>query len=171
MNRFAKQGQTTTPLLMLVAAAAIFVVLSSRTLPTIVASHFDASGQANGFMPRAIYVGLMLVIVALGPLLLAVLPMRTFRNPSARINLPHREYWLAPERRASTIDELSRQAVRFSMMLMAFLCYVHWLVVQANQALLPSLSLPWFVGGLLVFLGATLAWIVALMRRFLKVPG
>lgn len=121
-------------------------------------------------MPREVYVWFMLAIVALVPLVLAVLPIQAFRNPNARINLPNREYWLAPERRAETIEILSRQSVRFSTMLLAFLCYVHWLVIQANQTVLPTLSSQWFVGGLVVFLVAMLVWVVSFIGRFRNVP-
>jgi uncharacterized membrane protein len=154
------------PFLLLVACAALFVLGTSQSLPDIVAAHFGASGRANGFMPRVAYVWLMLGIVALVPLLLALIPIQAIRNPDARINLPNREYWLAPERRAATIEYLSRQAVRFSTMLLAFLCYAHWLVVRANDAASPDLPSHWFIGGLVVFLVATLVWVVSLIGHF-----
>ena len=40
------------PFLALVACAALFVWLTGRALPNVVASHFGAAGLANGFMPR-----------------------------------------------------------------------------------------------------------------------
>lgn len=170
MNRSAKQGWSMVPFLALVACAALFVWVTGRALPDVVASHFGASGQANGFMPRGIYVSLMLAIVAFVPLVLVVVPLQAFRNPDARINLPNREYWLAPERRAETIETLSRQSARFSTLLLIFLCYAHWLVIQANKTVPPILSSFWFVGGLVVFLIATLVWAVSLIGRFRNIP-
>ena len=35
------------------------------------------------------------------------------RNPNAVINLPHRDYWLAPERRPATFEFIRRQMMRF----------------------------------------------------------
>lgn len=163
------QGKFIAPFLVLVTCAALFVWATSQSLPAIVASHFDSIGNANGFMPRSAYVWFMLVIVALVPLILALMPLRAFHDPNARINLPNREYWLALERRAETIDYLSRQALRFSTMLLAFLCYAHWLVVQANKVAPPNLSSRWFVGGLVVFLAATLVWAVSFIGRFRNV--
>jgi serine/threonine-protein kinase len=159
-------GWSIVPFLLLVACAALFVLGTSQSLPRIVASHFGVSGRADGFMPRVFYVWFMLVIVALVPLILALIPLQVFRNPNARINLPNREYWLAPERSAATIEYLSRQALRFATMLLAFLCYAHWLVVRANKATPPHLTSNWFIGGLVVFLVATLAWIVSLIGHF-----
>lgn len=159
-------GWSIVPFLLLVACAALFVLATSQSLPGIVASHYGVSGRADGFMPRATYVWFMLVIVALVPLALALIPLRLFRNPSARINIPDREYWLAPQRRTATIEYLSRQAVRFATMLLVFLCYAHWLVVRANKLAPPKLPSDWFVGGLVVFLVATLVWVVALIGHF-----
>lgn len=165
-----QQGWSIVPFLVLVACAALFVLGTSQSLPNVVASHFDSSGNANGFMPRSVYVWFMLVIVALVPLVLALVPLRAFRNPNTRINLPNREHWLAPERRTETIETLSQQAVRFSTMLLAFLCYAHWLVIQANKTAPPNLSSRWFIGGLVVFLVATLFWAVSFIGRFRNVP-
>lgn len=166
MSRTKQPGWSIVPFLLLVACAALFVLATSQSLPGIVASHFGASGRADGSMPRAAYVGFMLVIVALVPLVLALVPLQVFRNPNARLNLPDPEYWLAPGRRAATIEYLSRQAVRFSTMLLVFLCYAHWLVVRANEATPPNLASHWFIGGLVVFLAATLAWVVSLVAHF-----
>lgn len=156
--------------LLLLTCAALFVVATGQSLPGVVASHFDAAGDANGFMARSTYVPFMFVIVVLVPLALAIIPQQMFRNPRVRINLPNRDYWLAPERRAETVEFLSRQAVRFSTILLAFLCYVHWLVIQANKSVPPKLSSQWLVAGLVVFLVATLVWVVALVGRFRNVP-
>lgn len=154
------------PFLLLDACAALFVLRTSQSLPGIVASHFGASGQANGFMPRVDYVWFMLFIVVLVPLVLAIIPIQVFRNPSARMKLPNREYWLAPERRPRSIEYLSQQTVRFATMLLVFLCYTHWLVVRANQATPPALATHWFIGGLVVFLVATLIWVASLIGHF-----
>jgi len=166
----ASSGRALIPFLALVVCAALFVGLSCQDLPDIVASHFDASGRANGFMPRRAYTVFMLAIVVGAPLVLALMPMRAFRNPRARTNLPNRAYWLAPERRAATIDVLSTQAVRFATVVLVFLCYAHWLVVRAHALTPPALSTPRFMAGLVVFLLVTLAWTVALIRRFTHLP-
>jgi hypothetical protein len=159
------------PFLVSIALAALFVWVSSRALPEVVASHFGVSGRANGFMSREAYVGLMLPTVVLVPLLLVALPTWAFRSPNARINLPHRDYWLAPQRRAQTVAILSTQSVRFAAMMLVFLCYVHWLVIKANQITPPTLAARWLVAGLAVFLLATLVWVISLIRRFGHIPG
>lgn len=159
------------PLLILTTCATAFVWATGHTLPSVVASHFDIGGHANNFMPRDAYVWIMLALVVAMPLVIAVIPHWALRNPGVRINIPNRGYWLAPERRAATIDYLARQLVRFSIVLLAFLCYVHWLVIQANQAVPPQLSAPYFIAGLVLFLVAILAWLIALIGHFRKTPS
>jgi len=171
MQRLAIQrGMSSTLFLTLVACAAVFVWVSSQALPEVVASHFGASGSANGFMPRGFYVKFMLGFVVALPLILVWVPNFTFRHSRIRINLPHREYWLAPERRADTIEFLCRHSVRMGALLVVFLSYVHWLVVRANAVVPTNLSSSWFIGGLVAFVGCTVVWAWMLFGRFCNVP-
>lgn len=165
-----QRGSSTSLFLILVAIAAAFVWLTGRFLPDTVASHFNAAGAANSFMPRSIYVSFMLVIIVALPLALVFLPSLALSSPRARINLPNREYWLAPERRAETVGFLRRHSARFGSMLVMFLCYVHWLVVRANALAPPDLSSSWFIGGLVVFVASMIAWTAALFGRFRSIP-
>lgn len=151
-------------------AAAAFVWLTSRRLPAIVASHFDLHGAADGFMARTTYAAFMLAFAAGLPLLVALLPNLLFRSAHVRLNLPHREYWLAPERRPETVTFLCRHNARFAFLLTLFLCYVHWLVVRANAAAPPRLSSPLLVAGLILFGVTGLVWFGVLLARFQRVP-
>jgi hypothetical protein len=168
-RRNLQGGMTTVMSLVLIAGAALFVWVTSQTLPAIVASRFAASGVANGFMSSGIYVSLMLALVVVLPLLLIFLPNLVFRRPGVTINVPHREYWLAPERYNSTIDYLCRHSARMGVWLMVFLSYVHWLVVRANAVNPPNLSSSWFIAGLLVFTVFTAAWGWVLFAHFRKI--
>lgn len=154
------------PFLALLACAAALALASTRYLPAVVASHFGGAGQADGFMPRAVYVVVMLLVSVVAPLLVAVIPLRAFRRPDARINLPDPHYWLAAVRREATIDYLSRQALRFASMLVVFLCYVQVIVVVANRARPPQLPGHWLGAGLLVYLASNLAWLIGFGRHF-----
>src|SRR5690242_12009536 len=100
MAQSAMRPFTTTPAFLTgLAFAVLFILISSRELPPIVASHFGADGVANGFMSRYAYVSFMLAVTVVTPLLVVLLP-RILREISPNLlNLPHREHWLAPERR------------------------------------------------------------------------
>jgi len=155
---------------LLVGGAALFVWLSSLSLPDVVASHFEGDGYANGFMSRAGYLRFTLAFVVGLPVFLVGVLHLSLGSPNARINLPNRDYWLAPERRADTVAFLRAHMARFGAVLVVFLCYVHWLVVRANRLAPPRLSSPAMVGGLLVFVVFALIWIRSLLRRFRNLP-
>jgi hypothetical protein len=148
------------------AAALMFVYYTSKSLPSVVASHFNSFGVATGFLPREIYVPVMLGVVLLPPIFLVLIPRLALRNPNARINVPHRDYWLAPERRQQTVEIISQQSTHFAVMLVLFLCYSHWMVVHANSSSPPSLSSGWLLAGLVVFMGLTVRWATRLIARF-----
>jgi len=161
-----QRGRAHLIFLVLLAVAAVFIGASSRGLPAVVASHFDASGAANGFMPRGAYLLLMLAIGVGVPLVVVVGSGRALDSPRARINLPHRDHWLAPGRREETLAFIRRQMARFGIMLVVFLCYAHWLVVRANRASPPRLPSAWFMAGLGLFLAGVLVWSLVFLRRF-----
>ncbi len=153
----------------ILAGAVAFIWRTSTGLPDVVASHFAASGAANGFMPRALYVPFMLGLVVVLPSVMVLLPGIGLNRPHARINLPHRDYWLAPTRRAETVRVLRDHMAYVGALLVVFLSYVHWLVVRANEVAPPSLPMPWFFAGLAVFGVAAGAWALALIWHFRRV--
>src|ERR1700731_830029 len=129
----------------LLVGAMLFVYYTSGSLPKVMASHFAASGVPTGFLPRATYLCITTAMVLLPPIFLVFLPRRALRSPKARINVPNSDYWLAPERRAETVEIIAHQCTRFAQILLVFLCYVHWLVVRANTSVPPELSSGWFL--------------------------
>jgi hypothetical protein len=149
-----------------IAAAAWFVIRTGDTMSAVVATHFGVSGEANGYMTRTVYVRFMLAFVVLLPLALNFLIARVLGLPNTRINIPHREYWLAPERRVDTVVRLQRHMNFFGVLLAAFLCYVHWQVVQANTHSPAVLNNGRFSTGLATFMAALVTWIVILRRDF-----
>jgi uncharacterized membrane protein len=155
-------------LLALIVCAVLFIWWTGRELPDVVASHFNGAGEANGHMSRGPYLTIMLLITALVPLLMVVIPSRALRAADARINVPNRSYWLAPERRAETIRFLSRQMATCAALVIVFLCYVQWLVVKANAHTPPAMNQSAFMVGLAVFLGCTCSWVLRVLRRFAR---
>jgi uncharacterized membrane protein len=164
--RVAESRRATVSFLAAVAAVATYVAWSGRALPAYVASHFGGDGTANGYMPRSAYVVFMLVVSISLPLVIfasaRVLPLL----PTSLLNLPHRDYWLAPERRAQTYAYLEDHTARFATMLALFLGFVHWRVVAANASRPATLEPVVFVGGLAVFLVSLVVWTALLAAHF-----
>ena len=132
----------------------------------MVATHFDLAGQANAWMPRSTYlifsiafgIGLPVFIIGSGYVLRFL--------PVGPLNIPHRDYWLAPERRDETFDCLFRFFLRVACLEAIFLVGVQLLIVQANRQTPPhlSMSLVWGLTG--CFLTIAAVWCGALFRHF-----
>jgi uncharacterized membrane protein len=156
----------TIAFLLLLVVLAVFVWRTSQALPPIVASHFSASGAANGFMPRGIYTVLVMALVVGAPLLLALVPAAAAGKGARSLNIPHRDYWLAPERREATVACIRTHGRWFAAAVALFLTYAHWLVVRANALPPPVLSTAGIASGLVVFFLALAVWLAVLFRRF-----
>lgn len=164
-----KPGFIVIPIVVSIAVGG-FIYGTGQSLPPIVASHFGANGCADGFMPRHGYLWLMLIVAVAVPLLIAFLVGSLRLVPPHLINLPHRDYWLAPGQMDETLAFLCRHGMFFPILEAVFLGYVHWLVVVANDQQPPQLPFVPFVAGLVLFFAALLVWIGILVARFRRVP-
>jgi Protein of unknown function (DUF1648) len=149
----------------LLAAACVYLPLSTAALPERVAAHFGADGTPNGFMSRADYRGFILLFT-LGLPLLVVAALGLLPRAFGTLKLPNADYWMGPQRRAETLGFLTRQAFWLGSLLVLFLCGVHALVVQANAPAAPHLGNPLFFALLAAFLLGMAAWALAFMLRF-----
>ena len=148
----------------LLLIAGLFIWRSAELMPPLVASHFVASGAANAFMPRGSYVNLML---AAGVLLPAVLGevIGALARLGGVARIPNKDYWMAPERREASLAWMVSHARWFSCLLSAFICYVHWLVIEANRMQPPELPPGRIIPAIVVFVLCAVAWGVALQIR------
>jgi serine/threonine-protein kinase len=108
--------------------------------------------------------------VSLGlPLAIGALLSQMYRLPVSLINIPNRAYWLAPERADASRQYIARHGNVFMALLVAFMCFVHWQVVDANRTQPPRLEEGAFIAGLVLFLVASVVWAGILYARF-RVP-
>jgi hypothetical protein len=84
------------------------------------------------------------------------------------INLPNREYWLAPERRAETFAFMDRQLFWFGMATLALLGIIFQLVIQANLSPKPYLPSSLMVASLGIYGAFTAVWLIRFLLRFRK---
>jgi uncharacterized membrane protein len=151
----------------LLAAAAALILRFAAELPAVVAVHFDAAGRANGFMTHtdcrdfmfAWTLGVPLLIVIATSLLPRALPV-------SLINLPHRDYWLAPERAHDSLVFLSEQGLWFGCILVVFLAAVDGMLVRANAVSPPEFPSALFISMLILFFCAIAIWALRMTRRF-----
>jgi hypothetical protein len=87
------------------------------------------------------------------------------------LNIPHKSYWLAPDRREATYDFIQRQGFIFAALLIGFIAGVHRSILIANDrspAALPAGEVGWLAGG---FLAITLLWVAIFVGRFFRKPA
>ncbi len=142
-----------------------FVTATVPRMPPMVASHFNAAGQANAFMSRSGY-NRFILCLALGMPLAVVAILAAVYSRAADLKLPNRDYWLAPERVDRTRAFLVAHGVWFGSLLVILACLVHWLELAANRQHPPHLSNSMFAAVMIAFLSATAAWVAALMVAF-----
>jgi len=88
--------------------------------------------------------------------------------PAGSMNLPHRDYWLAPERRPQTVDWISGQVAWLGCINVLFLAGIYWLTLQANHLNPVHLPLNLFLAFVAVFLMAMTLWVFRFYRHFAK---
>ncbi|GEP45384.1 hypothetical protein BGE01nite_46750 [Brevifollis gellanilyticus] len=142
-----------------------YLVSTHSDLPERVAIHFGANGQANGWSTRTehcLWLGAapILVVAFLGLVLwLASAFPQT-------LNLPNRDYWMAPERKRDTLFILAGKNLVLAAIMTGFMSCVHWLILTSNAVTPPKLE----AGGLLLpvigLLSLMMIWVVSLAYHF-----
>jgi serine/threonine-protein kinase len=87
------------------------LMFSADNLPEVVAVHFDISGQADAWAERGVSL-LVLLVAGVGiPLFVGALFIVLRFLPPYLLELPNRDFWLAPARRAWTHARLLRHGL------------------------------------------------------------
>lgn len=134
-------------------------------LPTIVPSHFDAAGVADGWMAKGPFLAFLagVTLLFLGVFFVAVTLVR--KAPESLINLPNKDYWMAPERAAATRKTVVRELFKMAAATQALHVVMTQLTVEVALGRRPGLGAIWTVA-LAAYLGIVLWWTAALYRRF-----
>jgi hypothetical protein len=153
------------------AGAALYVVVTSGSLPERVATHFGGGGNANGWMSRAGYRVFMLGFAVGLPSALVWLVGWLPRVAPTMVNIPDRDYWLGPEQRAASLAFMARMACWFGCLMVAFMAAIHWSILRANAMAEPRLGNTEFLIILGGFLAAVGWWSFRMIRRFRRRPA
>jgi uncharacterized membrane protein len=118
--------------ILLLAAAAVHVGHYYPLLPDRLATHFGVGGRPNGWMSKQDFVVFYLLTLAVTSGVLLGVSVIVRLLPPRWINLPNKDYWLAPERREQTLRSIGREVSYLGIVLGAFLIAVNHLVIRAN---------------------------------------
>ena len=117
--------------LLAVGAAFYFSSLYAQ-LPDVMASHFDARGVANGWQTKSAFFTFLIGVSVLAAVVGFGIPRLIMFLPPQYINLPNKGYWLAPKRRAETMDFLNGYFAWFGCALFAVILLTINFALQAN---------------------------------------
>jgi uncharacterized membrane protein len=155
---------------LLVLYAAFHFASVYPQLPDVVASHFNGRGSANGWQTKQAFFGVMVivsvVIVGMG----FAIPKMIAALPKQMMNLPNKNYWLAPERVADTMAFLETTFAWFACVVFLFNILVFDYAVQINlhPENPPDAARLWYI--LVGFLLFMLLWTVRMLTKFLHPP-
>ena len=155
-------------LLLLMVVFVADVLLTANHLPARLATHFGLDGEANGWMTRAGHVRFIIGFGLGVPLFLLLVSEVVTRLGGAGLNIPNRDYWLAPERRAQTLAFARRELVWLACLLVVFFAMINHLIMAANAQTPASLAGRQLWLPIAGFLGAVGVWMVTFIRPFLR---
>ena len=139
-------------------------------LPDRLASHFGASGIPNGWMTKTQFM-LMYGVVLLPALAIEFWVSNQIANkPDARLNLPNKEYWLAPERRAETFAYFETFFAWYGCGFLFVVVYAMGLAMRANFETPPQLPTGPIASDIAGFVLFNVIAVIAMLRRFSR-PG
>ena len=136
-------------------------------LPERMAIHFDINGNPNDWLDKSPATLLSVGLMALLPAFFIGISQAISWLPSSLINMPYREYWLAAERRETSLQWMTGWMLWFSVTMAIFLLVTNHLTFVANRDAQP-LPPVWFGGSLVAFLSSTCVMILLMLNRFRK---
>ncbi len=96
-------------------------------LPERVASDFSTAGNVTGHSSKVAFAIGITGIAVFDFLVFAGIGFLIRRLPLSLINVPHREYWLSPERREATLATGTNQMLWFGAATQLFMAGITWI--------------------------------------------
>jgi uncharacterized membrane protein len=139
-------------------------------LPQQMASHFAASGNANGWMMKSQFFSVYAVLMIPPVILEFWTPRRIRRTANDRLHIPNKDYWLAPDRRAETMAYFEKFIAWCGCALLALEVLAMGLSMRANFLNPPHLATGLVVFALAAFVLFNAASILVMIHRFSRRP-
>lgn len=144
---------------LLALAGAAFVALTLPALPPRPATHFNLQGAADGWATRGAYV-MFLALIGVGlPLMVVGLVPGLGATKPELLNVPGKDYWLPPARRAEGVRRVTAQMWWLACLMLGLTLAIHWLILAAHAASPPRLPTGPFLGAVAGFLLGLALWI------------
>jgi uncharacterized membrane protein len=159
----------TIAFILLAACAAVQIAYYLPRLPAVIVSHFNAAGIADGWEAKPFFLEFYVIILVMLGLIFLLVPRLMYVIPVEMINLPNKAYWLAPERRASSLAFFVDHFEIFGAATLVLLVCFMQLTMVANLSapvVFPTLTALVLLAAYFAF---AIVWLVIAFRRFPKV--
>lgn len=137
----------------------------AQYLPDRVATHFSFSGTPNAWSSNLTNTVFFCAMYLFMNLLFLSIPWLLRKLPASLINMPNRDYWLAPERREQSVQRMGAYMAAFAVGMNLFMIAVESLTFTANRSLMP-LSPVGLIVISAVFLVLLIIWVVRFVQAF-----
>jgi hypothetical protein len=135
-------------------------------LPDRVASHFAASGIPNGWMTKSQFLMVYAVLILVAAAIEFWVPRSIANKSDARLNLPNKDYWLAPERRDETFAYFNGFFAWYGCVFLFVEVFAMGLAMRANFDTPPQLPTRPIVSDIAGFVLFNAVAVIATFRRF-----
>jgi len=156
--------------IILISVCVLQIVYYWPLMPERMASHFDGSGNPNGWSSRraffCLYAGLTVMVI----FMFRILPSLLRLFPDSLISISNREYWLASERRQVTFSLITDLLLLFGNGTLIFFVAIVQLVFLANLKNIICISADAMWCLVIIYVIFTLAWTINIIHRFKKIP-
>ena len=148
----------------------VFVIRSSEQFPARVATHFDASGSADGWMTRQDHARFIVgfatgTLVVLGGFFYVVRFL-----PEGFWNIPNRGFHLSPENREATSNFMLASGLKLAASVLVFFGVLQFLLLRANAKPVPKIDGFGLALATCVLLGYLAVWLRGLFSFFSQEP-
>jgi len=154
--------------MLLLVALTILNFFVYTNSPDRVAGQFGPGGRPTSWMSRETQFFLMQGLELFLFLLFTFIPELIVRTPVQWVNMPHREFWLAPENRSATKAKLAVLMAEMGVYLFLFFGALTLILSAANRSETVRLHMSDFWMTLAAFLGSTAFWSIKFYRTFRK---
>jgi len=138
-------------------------------LPQKMATHFNASGEVNGWSDKSTFFLFMIGIFVVVMGILGAITVWLDKMPVSLFNLPNKEYWFAEERRASTFRLIKKYMNFINIGTAVFLLFMLHLTIVANLKPKPVLDSEFWLIFIFYFIGVV-GYSLYLIMYFNRIP-
>jgi uncharacterized membrane protein len=134
-------------------------------LPEQIASHFNASGEPDSWTSKNSFIIFEAIVLLFILSEFTLLPLLLEKSPDSLINLPNKEYWLAPQRRRETFRTMRHFLEWLAIGLLGLFIAINQTTFEANinQTNLSATTM-WLI--IAVFVAYALVWMIKFTGHF-----